>query len=145
MTDTEKTIELKIPVTLHYDEETEAFYVYPNKDTEKILGPHHIGVHGSGKTIQEAEEKFWMLFRWIQEITFEDHQQLPLWKPLQCGPWKHFGGRWFTTFGIQVYFRTATKKSKDTMVGGWFVPFTNLNINITNLWKVRKNILKKSL
>lgn len=53
--------------------------------------------------------------------------------PFICGDWKFSGGWWFTVFGLSFYFRYG-KQNK----GGFFIPFTKLNIQITNYWKIYK-------
>lgn len=97
-------------------------------DISKSLIGGHIVVEG--KTFQDAETEFWKSVAVTCGYHKERSDLLDLYKPFQKGDWKEIGGTWFCIYGINVYFRYGKK-----MQHGWYVPFTKLNIMITNYWK----------
>jgi hypothetical protein len=93
-----------------------------------IIGSHIVVQEN---TLEEATKKFWK----IAEIASSYHQkrskELTRRKLFHKGPWGEIAGNWFIVYGIQFYFRYGKG-----MRGGWYVPFTKLNITITNHWKL---------
>jgi hypothetical protein len=120
-----KEINLTIPVILV--QEDEDYCIISTKESEAIIGN---SIVGSGKTFEDAANKFWDMARYINEYHKSRSHDLDRWKPFQKGNWKHTGGSWFTVFGINVYFRRGKN-----MKGGWYIPFTKMNISITNYWR----------
>lgn len=55
----------------------------------------------------------------------------------EIGKWDGIGTHWILIFGIHIYFRYGSDKKH-----GFYVPFTKLNILITNYWKTYKTYLK---
>lgn len=86
------------------------------------------GAIASGKNKEEAENEFWNHVNILHLYYKKRADELDKWKPLQIGPWG-IGGKWFTIYGIQVYFRYGKN-----MKYGWYIPFTKLNVMITNHW-----------
>ena len=100
-----------------------------NNETEKILGEEIHGV-AQGETKEEAIERMFQLVRIAVHYTNDRMRSYQRWVPLRVGPWKSFGGRWISVFGIHIMFRYS-KNAK----GGWFIPLKKLNISIHNEWK----------
>ena len=105
-------------------------------DKKNLLGS--IVVHG--KSYKEAENNFWEMAAFIHKHHEQRSLELNRWKWFQKGDWGKPGGNWFIVFGINVYFRYGnTPLNRISIRGGWFIPFTNLNIMINNYWmKVSK-------
>ncbi len=102
-----------------------------NKDTEALLGRDLSNICASGETKEEAIAMF---FKLMKSITSFHHTRMLKYQkfvPFRKGDWKHTGGKWFTVFGIDVYFRYGKG-----MKGGWYIPFTKLNIRVYNEWKL---------
>lgn len=104
-----------------------------NNETELLLGDKLHGV-AQGKTKEEAINSMFMIIRLTHEYSEECRLNYQRWVPLRFGNWKHIGGRWFTVFGINVYFRYGKN-----MKGGKFIPFTSLNISIHSEWATYRN------
>lgn len=104
----------------------EKYYVNCTKESEEVLGQY---VFGYGDTEEAAVEEFWKSFELIHKYYFNRARKCERWIPLEIGNWKNRGGKWFTTFGIHVYFRYG-----DNMKGGKYIPLTKLNIMVTNYW-----------
>lgn len=99
-----------------------------NKGTEKYLGER---LHGcsQGKTKQEAIKKMFQTIRITHYFSEERMRMYECWVPFIKGDWNHTGGKWLTVFGIHIYFRHGSG-----MKGGRYIPFTNLNISVSNKW-----------
>jgi hypothetical protein len=104
-----------------------------NDETKLVLGDRLSGC-SQGETKAAAIEGLFKIVR----ITHDYSEQLVLryqrWVPFRKGNWKHIGGTWFVVFGLHIYFRYGKN-----MKGGWYVPFTKLNISIHNEWIIYKN------
>lgn len=122
----EKTIK-NFSVTVEVTEEDGVFAIATTKKTESIIEQP---IYISAKSLVDGKRKFWAMLKIINNYNKERSEELDKWKFFQKGDWKHVGGSWFIIFGINVYFRRGKG-----MKGGWYVPFTNLNIRICNLWK----------
>jgi len=126
-------INLTIPAILF--KEGDSFTIMTTDETEKIIGQP---LFATGKTREDAEQKLWEMLRFINEYNEERSRELNKYKFFQHGPWGEIGGSWFSILGINVYFR----KGKN-MIGGWYIPFTKMNIRIHNHWfDKKKNIIK---
>lgn len=105
--------------------------VCANEETEKLLGKDLSSVYvGGGNTKQEAIDSFFSLLRASYSHEKACRMKYQRWVPFRKGNWKHVGGTWFVIFGIHVYLRRGKG-----MKGGWYVPFTNLNISVYSEWK----------
>ena len=117
-----KTVYLKFKVDMFQDE------------TGVVITAYKKGLFSSiavqGKSFKEAENHFWALAWDISKYHQKRSDELNCWKWFQKGDWKQPGGSRFIVFGIAVYFRYGKQ-----MKGGWFVPFTNMNISIHSYWK----------
>lgn len=102
-----------------------------NKETEKLLGKDLSSVSASGDTKEEAITNFFSLLKASHSFEKMCRLKYQRWVPFRKGNWKHTGGTWFVVFGIHVYFRYGKG-----MKGGWYVPFTKLNISVHNEWKL---------
>lgn len=121
---------ISVPVNMFTDEDG-TVVLSSTDETQKLFGG---GMVSQGDTVEEAEKKFWDMVESITTYNSERSYELDKWKPLQIGPWKSIGGKWFIVFGIQFYFRKKSGLVKTKMVGGRFIPFTKWNIRINNLW-----------
>lgn len=129
--DTKKQIHMiSVPVDMFIDEDG-SVVLSSTEETQKLFGS---GIVSHGKTVEEAEKMFWSMVESTTTYNSERSKELDKWKPLQIGPWKTIGGRWFTIFGIQFYFRKKSDLIKIKMVGGRFIPFTKWNVRVKNLW-----------
>ena len=123
---TYEQIYLKVPVTLA--REGKYFVLLPTDETAaKFLGTS--GFCSQGDSFEQAEEKFWKLYRNLYKFQEKRSNELDKWKPFQKGPWGKIGGKWITIFGLHWSFRYGKG-----MKGGWYIPFTNLNIWFNNYW-----------
>lgn len=114
--------------------ENDTYFITTTDEGEDILGQ---SPYGQGKTREEAEEEFWKMVKFMIEYHEKRSRALNLWKPFQKGDWSHIGGSWFTIFGINVYFRYGKG-----MQGGWYIPWTKMNISVNNYWSVYKKTKK---
>ena len=110
-----------------------------NRKTEKLVGDTGLSQVATSYTKEDAIEEYFKLMKFVYETTKEDADRYERWVPFLKGPWSSIGGKWFQVFGIMIYFRTGKN-----MKGGWYVPFTNLNITITNKWKSYQRNLKRN-
>jgi len=110
-----------------------------NDETKKLLGENLYGC-AQGKTKEEAIQKMFILIKMAHDYSEGCRLSYQRWVPFRKGDWKHTGGKWLIIFGIQVYFRYG-----NGMKGGWYVPFTKLNIYFSNEWiayKKYKQLIK---
>ena len=118
---------IELPVSMIWD--GKYWSIAGNSETERLFGKGLIQ-GACGKTKEKAIKEFFTLIK----IVFEDYKnssdKYEKWVPFIKGPWKHIGDQWFQVFGIHVYFRIGKG-----MQGGWYVPFTKLNISTNNLWR----------
>lgn len=118
---------------------------YVRLPVEVIVGPDgyvlstdtSVNEHGHvcvsfGKTRKRAEEDYLSHLNVMWRYYKDRSRELDLWKPFQSGDWSSIGGKWIIVYGIHVYFRVGSG-----MRGGWYVPFTRLNIMVVNLWRRR--------
>lgn len=104
-----------------------------NSDTEKLLGDK-LHVVASGDTKEKAIRAMFQILKWTHEYSEECRLNYQRFVPLRIGDWKHTGGKWFTIFGINFYFRYGKG-----MKGGYYIPFTKQNISIRSDWTIYKN------
>lgn len=100
-----------------------------NDDTKNILG-EDFGITAQGKTKEDAKKKFLLMIKWTHEYSEECRRNYQRFVPFRKGRWKHSGGKWVAIFGIHFYFRYGEQNNH-----GFFIPFTKLNISISNDWK----------
>jgi len=105
------------------------YFCLSTKDNDTFSFP----IITQGETIEEAEKHFWTIVKVGSKYNNERAKELDLWKPFQKGDWDTIGGTWFTIFGIHVSFRYGKG-----VHGGWYIPFTKLNISIFNYWRRKK-------
>lgn len=124
-----QTIDITLPVKYHFEvhDGKEFHMIYTTEKTKNSL---NLPILTQGETKEEAIRKFWIIANIHLDYLNERKHQADKWEPLRIGPWKSKGGRWFTIFGQHFSFRYG-KQNK----GGWFVPFTKLNISYYNEWK----------
>jgi len=108
-----------------------------NNKTKKYLGDKLYGC-SQGKTKEEAINKMFEIIRMTCDYYDECTLNYRRFVPFTKGNWKIKGGKWFTIFGIFMYFRYGKG-----MKGGWYVPFTKLNISISNYWVEWRKYKKK--
>lgn len=125
------------PLPISVIQEGEYFIVSSNDDTLKIIGD--IGQQtGQGKTKEEAINQYFSLLRMSYEYQENCRLSYQRFIPFRLGPWNMIGGKWFSIFGFHFYFRTGKN-----MKGGYYIPFTNLNISFSNDWIVYENYKKQ--
>jgi hypothetical protein len=108
-----------------------------NDETRLLMGDSFNGC-AQGDTKADAIEKMFKIFKISQEYSQELVFRYQRWIPFRKGNWKYTGGKWFVVFGIHVYFRYGKK-----MKGGWYIPFTKLNVSVYSEWSIYRNYLKK--
>lgn len=121
---------MKIPISLTKSNDT--FTACTNKDSEKYLGKDLTGI-GNGKTEEEAIYELFKTIRLTNDFYKRKYLKYRCYVPLILGSWDGPATHWFTIFGIHFYFRYG-KNNKH----GWYVPFTKLNITISNFWKIKE-------
>lgn len=109
-----------------------------NEETKKYFGNNITGI-GQGKTKEEALHRMFLNVRLAINYSEECRLNYQRFVPFRKGDWKHVGGRWFTIFGFNFYFRYG-----EGMKYGKYIPLTKLNISIRNEWKIYKNWLKEN-
>lgn len=109
-----------------------------NEDTATLLGDSLYGI-GSAKTKEEAIQQMFMMIRITHEYSEQCRLSYQRWVPLRKGPWNKTGGNWISIFGIHIYFRLGR-----SMKGGWYIPFTKLNVSISSDWRTYKTWKSKS-
>jgi hypothetical protein len=134
-THVENKTNIELPVSIV--EETKGWTICGNEETEKLIGD--LAQVASGKTKEEAIANFFLMMRIVHDYEAHCARRYERWVPFIKGDWSSRGGKWFTIFGINVYFRYG----KD-MQGGWYIPFTKLNISIQNRWKGYEKWRKKT-
>lgn len=122
---------IDFPVDVIYTEE-EHWVICSNEETKKLLGSS-MNIVVQGDTKEEAIQQFFLHLRMTVDFYKKDANKYRKYAPLIIGDWSHIGGSWFQIFGIHVYFRYG----KD-MKGGFYIPFTKLNIMISNLHKTKE-------
>lgn len=129
---------INFPVSIVEENGGTHFTITFNDETNSLLGKR-MSVVAGGKTKEEAIEKFFMLMKMTHEYTEECRLSYQRFVPFRKGDWKHTGGRWFIIFGFQVFFRYGKG-----MKHGFYIPFTNLNINFSSEWKVYNKFKKEN-
>ena len=119
---------LQIPISII--EKDGYCVIAANKDTEKMCGDLFIGINASGQSREETLNSFFELIRVSKRWEIDRRLSCERWVPFRRGSWNRIASHWFTIFGINFYFRWG-KNMKE----GWYIPFTKLNISVTNLWK----------
>lgn len=108
-----------------------------NKDTDKYLGKFLGGV-AQGTTEQESVENLFDVIKIHIGHYKNESLNYQRWVPFRKGNWSHKGGKWFVIFGLQFYFRVGKN-----MKHGWYIPFTKLNVFVSNEWKEYKHFKKE--
>ncbi len=116
----------------------DCWVVSGNKQTRNLLG-ERLQACAQGETKEDAINSMFMMINSMNEYSEECRLSYIRFVPFIKGNWKQKGGKWITIFGMNIYFRYG-KKNKH----GWFVPFTNLNISVSNGWKNYKNYMDKN-
>jgi hypothetical protein len=121
---------VEIPVSIVSD--GKYWCVGTNKDTERLIG--EVPISSKGESREDAVSSFFSILKF--HLMFEEQCRLSYQRfvPFRKGPWGHIGGNWFAIFGIHVSFRYGKN-----MKGGWYIPFTKLNISVHNDWSVYRN------
>lgn len=99
-----------------------------NDETKLVLGEKLYGC-AQGNTKAEAIENLFKVIRFSHESIVDEAENYKKWAPFRKGNWANKGGTWFAIFGVNIYLR----KGKG-MKGGYYIPFTKLNISIYNEW-----------
>jgi hypothetical protein len=128
--DEQKTF-IEIPVNYVIDQD--GICLFGTEETDNILGTK-IGIVVQESTLQEAKDMYLSILKYHLTYLEERSKKLDNWMLFQKGDWSHIGGKWFTIYGFHFYFRYGKG-----MKHGWYIPFTKLNISITNCWKVKRN------
>lgn len=127
---------VEIPIAIIKDDK---YWVASTNDkTKELLGDYFHGCTQSDKSEEDAIKKLFEMLRWTSELYFEQMLNYQRCVPFRHGPWGRIGGHWFAIFGIHVYFRYGKN-----MQGGWYVPFTKLNISMSSEWVTYKRFKKE--
>lgn len=102
-----------------------------NGDTDKLIG-EKLNCVASGDSKEDAILQLFMMIRITHEYSEKSRLRSEPWVPFRKGDWKQRGGRWFTIFGINFYFRYGKG-----MKGGKYIPFTKQNISIHSQWNFK--------
>lgn len=114
---------IKIPVLFITDELSTTTTITTTPAGEKLTGNPIIA---SGETQTEAIKQFKLLLE-VNTAYYKRQDQKLTNRTIIIGDWKRPGGRWFSVFGIGLYFRKG-KQNK----GGKFIPFTDINLSLIN-------------
>lgn len=123
---------IEIPISIKFYGDT--WIICSNSETDRYLGKHLHSVT-SGQSREEAIENFFRIVRFNHDYWRLSALSYQRWVPFRKGPWKKYGGQWFVVFGIHFHFRYGKN-----MKGGWYIPFTKLNISVINEWLVYKRL-----
>lgn len=126
---------IQIPVSIVEDDGY--WVIAPNSDTEKLLGENSLPFSAQGDSREDAINKFFKLFKIVMEHDRYEVMKYERWVPFRRGPWGK-GGKWFVIYGLSFSFRYGKG-----MKGGWYVPFTKLNISFHNEWRQFNRFKKK--
>lgn len=85
---------------------------------------------GVGSTVEEAEAAYIDYTIRMGDFHRKKVDELEKLAIFTRGSWRRRGSYWFTVLGICFNFRYG-----NNMIGGWYVPFTKLNISIFSYWK----------
>jgi len=107
-----------------------------NEETYKLIGDR-LSACAGGKTKEEAIRKMFSMIKGMHDFVVERELSYRRWVPFIKGPWSSVGGRWFSIFGINFNFRYGKN-----MQGGWYIPFTKLNISVHSLWATYRRYKK---
>lgn len=118
LTENKKFVEVPLSIV----EENGQWVVTGNSDTYRFI-PEGLCNVGVGGTKEEAVGNFFMVVNVMYNFIFGEYIKYKRWVPFMKGDWKCEGGRWFTVFGVNVFFRYGVG-----MKGGFYVPFTKLNV-----------------
>lgn len=127
----ENQITIELPVAVIQDDKY--WCVTASKETEKLIGDN-LGGCSQGESREEAIKEFFSLIKWHHEFINERMLSYERWVPFRKGQWNKTGGTWFVIFGLHFYFRYG-KQNK----GGFFIPFTWLNISFYSEWITYRN------
>lgn len=122
---------LNFPVDIIYTKEGH-WVITSSEETKKLLGPL-VNIVVQGDTKEKAIQQFFLHLRLTLNFYKKDADKYRKYAPLIIGEWNQIGGSWFQIFGINVYFRYGKG-----MKGGFYIPFTKLNIMISNLHKTKE-------
>lgn len=139
--DEKNQIKIDFPISLTSGEHRGVMYFVAttNEHTKKYLGELCQGA-GQGNTKEEAINELFSSLRVLHQFNMDRMLNYERWVPFRIGNWLHIGGTWFAIYGFKFYFRYGSG-----MKGGRYIPFTKLNISITNLWIVYKKWKRKNL
>lgn len=110
------------------------FIATPSEETLKYLPD--IPLVGAGVTKEAAMEDMFFSLNVLFQYHEEKHLAYERMIPLVIGP---KGSRWIMIFGFFISIRYG-KQNK----GGWFIPFTKVNISIQNRWTQFRSYLKEA-
>lgn len=119
---------IKIPLLYTETEDGKKIIInIENEFHDKYLG-HSAGIVCSGNNLEQAKER--VLAMMAANVSFSDEiwDRYQKWALLDWGPWTR-GGKWFRILGITFNFRYGKN-----MKGGFYIPFSKLNISISNAW-----------
>ena len=129
----QSSVELPISIT----NEGGMWVVCTNDKTKELFGDYFHGL-GQGETKDDAIKSMFIGMKSLAEFLHEERLSSARFVPFTKGDWKYIGGRWFTIFGIHFSFRKG-----DGNKGGWYIPFTKLNISIISYWKTYRDYKRK--
>lgn len=123
-----ETLNLQIPLEYHVEihDGKEYHMLFSNDETKKYID---IPIVVQKNTKEDAIKTAYIVIKSHLDYLEERSKVADKYEWFRLGP-KTKSSIWFMIFGINFYFRYGKG-----MKNGWYVPFTNLNIMITNHWK----------
>lgn len=128
------TIEIPVQVTEYTNEKGEIQYmVSSTEETLKHTGNCHFVV--STNSLDESKSMALYMRALDVSILHERSRLLDCCIPLKIR--KSLSSFDITIFGFMIWFRKSNLESRQRMKGGTFIPFTNINVLVRNIWKTR--------
>lgn len=118
----DKKTHINLPIK-HLIDKNGCHYIMPLKEYTNM------GFCAKGDTFEDAEKSFIKYMEFANNYNIEELNNLNKRVIFLSGDWRRIGGTWFQILGFHFYFRYGKN-----MRGGWYIPFTKLNIRINNLW-----------
>lgn len=121
----EKTILIELPVG--YIEEEGYHIIFNTPETDMYL---NIPIVVQGDTKEDVIKSYWKTVNCYLEFEESIRRRHDRWALFYSGRWKGIGTCWFSVLGFHFYFRYGKK-----MKGGFYFPFTKLNLTVNNYWR----------
>lgn len=128
----ETTLMIEFPVK--YIQEEGYHLIVTDDETKKFMD---IPIVIQADTKEEVIEKFWKMMQCHLSYSERIRRRHDRWALFYKGQWGHIGSNWFSVLGFHFYFRHGKN-----MKGGFYFPFTKLNLTIRNYWRKKYSYKK---